>query len=136
MNKYLKNFYFLINFVSKTYLDLIFVYGIRWSVCVLVTKSCLFATPLTIAHQAPLFMEFSKQEYWSGLPFPSSGDLPNPEMEPGSPTLQTDYLLSESLGKPFLRLIVIEPTDSFIKKTYPCTNCISVATLSWIRKTA
>ena len=68
MNKYFKNLYFLINFVSKTYLDLIFVYGIRWSVRVLLTKSCLFETPLTIARQAPLFMEFSKQE-WFAIPF-------------------------------------------------------------------
>ena len=47
-------------------------------------KSChtLFATPWTVAHQAPLFMEVSRQEYWSGLPFPSAGDLPNPGMEP------------------------------------------------------
>ena len=45
-------------------------------------------------------MEFSRQEYCSGLPFPSPGDLPNPEIEPGSPALQADYLLSEPLGKP------------------------------------
>ena len=44
----------------------------------------LFATPWTIAHQAPLPMEFSRQEYWSGLPFPPSGDLPDPVMEPAS----------------------------------------------------
>ena len=54
-----------------------------------------------IAHQAPLLMEFSNQEYWSVLPFLSSGDLPNSGMEPGSPTLKTDYLLSEPLGKPY-----------------------------------
>ena len=45
----------------------------------------LFATPWTVAHQAPLPMGFSRQEYWSGLPFPSPGDLPNPGIEPGSP---------------------------------------------------
>ena len=55
----------------------------------------LFATPWTIAHQAPLSMGFSKQEYWSGLPFPSPGDLPNPGIEPRSPTLQADALTSE-----------------------------------------
>ena len=50
----------------------------------LVTKSCLtLATPYTIACQAPLSMRFSRQEYWSGLPFPSSGDPPNPGIEPG-----------------------------------------------------
>ena len=55
----------------------------------------LFATPWTVAHQAPPSMEFSRQEYWSGLPFPSSGDLPDPGIKPGSPTLQADALLSE-----------------------------------------
>jgi len=45
-------------------------------------------------------MEFSMQEYWSGLPFPSPGDLPNPAIEPGSPVLQANYLLSEPPGKP------------------------------------
>ena len=50
----------------------------------------LFATPWTVAHQAPLSMEFSRQEYWSGLPFPSPGDLPDPGIEPGSPALQAD----------------------------------------------
>ena len=60
----------------------------------------LFATPWTIAHQALLFMGFSRQEYWSGLPFPSPGDLPKPRIEPRSPTLQTNALPSESPGKP------------------------------------
>ena len=49
----------------------------------------LFATPWTAAHQAPLSMGFSRQEYWSGLPFPSPGHLPNPGIEPGSPALKT-----------------------------------------------
>ena len=48
----------------------------------------LFATPWTVAHQVPLFMGFSGQEYWSGLPFPSPGDLPDPGIEPRSPILQ------------------------------------------------
>ena len=60
----------------------------------------LFATPWTVAYQAPLFMGFSRQEYWSGLPFPSPGDLPDPGIEPGSPALQADTLLSEPPGKP------------------------------------
>ena len=47
----------------------------------------LFVTPWTVARQAPLSMEFSRQEYWSGLPFPSPGDLPNPGLKPGSPAL-------------------------------------------------
>ena len=61
----------------------------------------LFATPWTAAHQAPLSMGFSRQEYWSGLPFPSPGDLPVPGIEPGSPTLQASSLPSEPPGKPF-----------------------------------
>ena len=47
----------------------------------------LFATPWTVAYQAPQSMRFSRQEYWSGLPFPSPGDLPNPGIKPVSPTL-------------------------------------------------
>ena len=65
-----------------------------------VTQSCLFATPWMVTYQALLSMGFSRQEYWSGLPFPSPGDLPNPGIEPGSPALQTDALPSEPLGKP------------------------------------
>ena len=49
--------------------------------------------PWTVACQAPRSMGFSRQEYWSGLPFPSPGDLPNPGIEPGSPALQADSLL-------------------------------------------
>ena len=60
----------------------------------------LFATPWTVAHQVPPSMEFSRQQYWSGLPFPSPGDLPDPGIEPGSPTLQADALPSEPPGKP------------------------------------
>ena len=60
----------------------------------------LFETPWTIAHQAILSMEFSRQEYWSGLPCPPPGDLPNPGIEPRSPTLQVDSLLSEPPGSP------------------------------------
>ena len=60
----------------------------------------LFVTPWTVAHQAPLSMEFSRQEYWSGLPFPSPGDLPNPGIKPGSPALQGDALPSEPSGDP------------------------------------
>ena len=59
----------------------------------------LFVTSWTVAHQAPLSMGFSRQECWSGLPFPSPGDLPNPGIEPGSPAVQADALPSESPGK-------------------------------------
>ena len=61
-----------------------------------VTQSCsTLWTPWTVAHQAPLSMGFSRQEYWSGLPFPSPGDLPNPGIKPRSPALQADTLTSE-----------------------------------------
>ena len=55
----------------------------------------LVTTPWTVAHQAPPSMGFSRQEYWSGLPFPSPGDLPDPGIEPRSPTSQADALTSE-----------------------------------------
>ena len=62
----------------------------------LVTKSCTtLSTPRTIALQASLSMGFHRQENWSGLLFPSPGDLPNPGVEPGSPALQADSLRSE-----------------------------------------
>ena len=61
----------------------------------------LVVTPWTVACQPPLSMEFSRQEYWSGLPFPSPGDLPDPGIEPGSPALQADSLPSEPPGKSF-----------------------------------
>ena len=62
----------------------------------------LFVTPRTVAHQAPLFMEFSRQEYWSGLPFPSPGDLLDPGIEPESFAFQTDSLPSEPPRTPLL----------------------------------
>ena len=58
----------------------------------------LFATPWTVALQTPPSMGFSRQEYWSGLPFPSPGDLPDPGIEPRSPALQADTLTSEPPG--------------------------------------
>ena len=71
-----------------------------WCVCVKsLSRVLLFATLWTVARQAPLSMGFSRQEYWSGLPFPSPGDLPNPGIKPGSPALQADALSSEPPGK-------------------------------------
>ena len=68
---------------------------------VLVAQSCpTLCNPVDcIACQAPLSMGLSRQEYWSGLPLPSLGDLPDPGIEPGSPTLQADSLQSEPSGK-------------------------------------
>ena len=68
----------------------------KWKVKVKsLSRARLLVTPWTAAYQAPPSMGFSRQEYWSGLPFPSLGGLPNPGIEPGSPALQTDALPSE-----------------------------------------
>ena len=76
----------------------------------------LFVTPWTVAYQAPPSMGFSRQECWSGLPFPSPGDLPDPGIEPGSPALQADFLLTELRGVLFALLAV----DSFLREfAYP-----------------
>ena len=64
----------------------------------------LFATPWTVAYQAPPSMGFSRQECWSGLPFPSPGDLSNPGIEPRSPALRADALPSEPPGKPTINV--------------------------------
>ena len=64
-------------------------------------------TPWTVAYQAPLSMGFSRQQYWSGLPFLSPGDLPNSGIEPGSPALQADSLLSEPPGKPMELFLMV-----------------------------
>ena len=66
----------------------------------LVTPLCLFVIPWTVAHQAPLSLEFSRQKYWSGLLFLSPGDLPDPGIEPAFPALKADSLLTESPGMP------------------------------------
>ena len=66
------------------------------------------ATPWSAAHQAPLSIGFSRQEYLSGLPFPSLGDLPNPGIKPGSPALQADFFSFEPPGKPSGRAIVMQ----------------------------
>ena len=76
------------------------------AVCYALLLSCvwLFVTPWTVARQAPLSMGFSRQEYWSGLPCPPPGDLPNSGIKPRSPTLQADSLLSDPPGKPMILL--------------------------------
>ena len=70
----------------------------------LVTKSCpsLATNPMTVAHQTPLSVGFSRQEYWRGDPVPPPGNLPVPGIEPRSPILQADSLPSEPPGKPKL----------------------------------
>ena len=61
-----------------------------------------FVTPWTVVHQAPLYMGFSRQGYWSGLPFSSPGDLPDPGIEPVALALQMDSFTAEPVGKPLL----------------------------------
>ena len=91
----------------------------------LVANSCLtLAIPWTVAHQAPLSMGFSRQEYWSGLPFPFPGDLSDPGIEPRSPALQVDSLaptslasllaLTERRGKPLTRASPLESRFSLL----------------------
>ena len=88
-------------------------------VCLLSHFSCvrLFVTPWTVAHQAPLSMEFSRQEYWSGLPCPPPGDLPNAGSEPRSPALQADNLPLSHQGSPHKYItnsFILFPIDSHL----------------------
>ena len=73
----------------------------------------LFVIPWTVAYQAPSSMGFSRQEYWSGLPFPSPGDLPNPGIEPRSPAFQADALTSEPPGRPLIKKAEHQRIDAF-----------------------
>ena len=81
----------------------------------------LFATLWTVAYQAPPSMEFSRQEYWSGLPFPSPWDLPHPGIEPGSPALRADSLPSELQGKPHINIYPLP----FRPPSQPAPSCPS-----------
>ena len=79
-------------------------------------------TPWTVAHQALLSVGFSRQEYWSRFPCPPPGDLPNPGIEPSSPTLQADSLLSEPLrfrGSPWNAAPALHTQDSKVKLLKP-----------------
>ena len=78
--------------------------------CVCSVAECvqLFAIPWTVAYQALLSMEFSRQEYWSGLLFPSPGDLPDPGIKPKSPVSQADALSSELPGKPQDKPLILQ----------------------------
>ena len=92
---------------------------VRAHVCQQLSHVQLCATPWTIVHQDLLSMEFSRQEYWSGLPHHSPGDLPNPGIKPGSPTLQVDSLPSVPPGKPRyfmgkVRLIAAPPSQQWL----------------------
>ena len=90
----------------------------------------LFATPWTVAYQAPPSMGSSRQEYWGGLPFPSPGDLPNPGIEPRSPALQADALTSEPPGQTHpiwarVRALEVKEEPTFLNsllKDFSCYN--------------
>ena len=75
-------------------------YGRQYEEVKSLSRVRLFVTPWTVAYQAPPSMGFSRQGYWSGLSFPSPGDLPNLGIEPGSPARQADSLPIELSGKP------------------------------------
>ena len=81
----------------------------------------LFVTPWIVAYQAPPSMGFSRQQCWSGLPFPAPGDLPDPGIEPGSPTLQAEALPCEPPGKPFTSQAI-----GFVGGTGPTTGLSSI----------
>ena len=78
----------------------------------------LFATPWTVAIQAPLYMEFSKQEYWSALLCPPPGDLPNPGIESRSPELQEDSLLPEPPEKPMFVKICTHKQTHYVRNNH------------------
>ena len=86
-------------FLRNRHYDYYYHYLVKVKVLVTSVVSAS-ATPWTIACQAPLMTEFSRQEYWSGLPFPFPGDLPDPGIEPESPALQADSLPSEPSESP------------------------------------
>ena len=107
-NKYLKHMHSLRahgghSFIhsEKRYSKAVWLLSIVRAYCRLVEKLHLtLATPWTVAHQAPLSMEFSRPEYWSGLPCPPPGDLLNPGIEPMSPASEADYLPLSHQGRP------------------------------------
>ena len=80
----------------------------------------LFATPWTVAYQAPPSMGFFWQEYWTGFPFPSPEDLPDPGIEPRSLTLQADVLSSEP---PELSILIVTTIVTIDRKSVPTRHC-------------
>ena len=78
----------------------------------------LFGIPWTVAYQTPVSMKFFRQEYWSGWPFPSPGDLPNLGIKPGSPALKSDSLLSEPPGKPMMYIIYKQSPSMWVALSF------------------
>ena len=91
----------------------------------LLSRVRLFAVQWTVAYQAPPPMWFSRQEYWGGLPFPSSGHLPDPGIKPGSPMLQADALPSEPPGKPS-RPHFVYSSENLLYNTGSSAQCSSI----------
>ena len=102
-------FIFYIFYVKDRELrDIFKIFILYWGICCccLVAKSCqTLCDPINCRHQAPLSMEFSRQEYCSGLAFHSPGDFPNPGTEPGSPALQVDFLPLSHQGSPYWGIV-------------------------------
>ena len=88
-------------------------------------------TPWTLAYQAVTSMGFSRQEYWSGLPFPSPGSLPDPEIEPVSPALQTDPLPSEPQGSPEKCMALLILSTSVNSQVSKISLCLLQEPQSW-----
>ena len=85
-----------------------------------------FVTLWIMAHEAPLSMEFSREESWSGLPFPSPGDLPDPGNKPGSPALQADSLSAKLQGKPNWNVTWLIKRKEVLIHTATQVNCKSI----------
>ena len=83
------------------------IVNIYTTYCCLVAKSCLTVTPWTVTHQAPLSMEFSRQEYWNGLPSPLPRDLPDPGIKHTSPAVAGGFFATEPPGKPYIQHILM-----------------------------
>ena len=98
------------------------LHEVKWS------RSVVSNSLWTVAHQAPPSMGFSRQEYWSGLPFPSPGDLPHPGIEPRSPTLQADALTSEPRGKPSHMSIIFSITYCLLFQVIEVLVCLKYTT--------
>ena len=98
----------------------------QWQ-CSLLSRVWLFAIPWTVAHQAPLSMGFSRQEYWSGLPFPSPEYLSNPGIEPGSSALKADSLPFELQGRP-TNYLLCDTLECVLGKQHKLVNQHSPST--------
>ena len=122
----------------------------RWWAWVL-SHVQFFETPWTVAHQTPLSMGFSRQEYWSGLPFLSPGELPNPGIEPRSPALQAETLTSQPPGwvqisalKSYrwaeqkeawtTRKIIMDLSQTCPYSLWSCTSCHQVTFFSGVSR--